>query len=182
MELLFIYGPAAVGKLTIGRELAKLSGFRLFHNHLTVDAVMAVFDFGSESFIKLREQIWLSVFKEAAQQDISLIFTFSPERTVQASFIQDTLDAVEPFGGKVRFIELICPIDELERRIESSSRAEFNKLRSLERFRQIRQAEKHLYPQLPNSGLTIDTSQMSPQEAACRIFEFISLNREVDIG
>jgi len=42
MELLFIYGPAAVGKLTVARELAKLTGFRLFHNHLTVDAVMAL--------------------------------------------------------------------------------------------------------------------------------------------
>ncbi|MBW4552200.1 MAG: AAA family ATPase [Aphanocapsa sp. GSE-SYN-MK-11-07L] len=73
MELLFIYGPAAAGKLTIGRELAKLTGFRLFHNHLTVDAVTAVFDFGSEPFIKLREQIWLSVFQEAAQNDVSLI-------------------------------------------------------------------------------------------------------------
>jgi hypothetical protein len=180
MELLFIYGPAAVGKLTIGRELAKLTGFRLFHNHLTVDAVMAVFDFGSESFIKLREQIWLSVFKEAAQHNISLIFTFSPEQTVRTSFIQDTLDAVKPFGGKVRFIELICPIDELERRIENPSRAEFNKLRSLESFRKIRQAGKHIYPKLPNSGLTIDTSKMSPQEAARKIFDFLLLNREVD--
>jgi cytidylate kinase len=57
VELLFIYGPAAAGKLTIAREVAKLTNFRLFHNHLTVDAVMAVFDFGSESFIELREHI-----------------------------------------------------------------------------------------------------------------------------
>jgi hypothetical protein len=144
MELLFIYGPAAVGKLTIGRELAKLTGFRLFHNHLTVDAVMAVFDFGSEAFIKLREQIWLSVFKEAAERDVSLIFTFSPERTVRTSFIQDTLDAVESSAGKVQFIELTCPITELEQRIENPSRAEFCKLRSLEVFRKIRQQELHL--------------------------------------
>ncbi|NJK53513.1 MAG: shikimate kinase [Leptolyngbyaceae cyanobacterium SU_3_3] len=181
MELLFIYGPAAAGKLTIGRELAKRTGFRLFHNHLTVDAVMAVFDFGSEPFIKLREQIWLSVFKEAAQNDVSLIFTFSPERTVRTSFIQDALDAVEPFGGKVRFIELICPIEELERRIENPSRAEFNKLRSLEGFRKIRQAGKHIYPKLPNSGLTIDTSKTSPQEAAHKILEFFSLNWKIEV-
>jgi AAA domain len=181
MELIFIYGPAAVGKLTIGRELAKLTGLRLFHNHLTVDAVMAVFDFGSESFIKLREQIWLSVFKEAAQHDVSLIFTFAPERTVRTSFIQDTLNAVEPFGGEVRFIELICPIDELERRIENPSRAEFHKLRSLESFRKIRQAGKHIYPKLPNSGLTIDTSKMSPQEAARKISELFSLNGEIGV-
>lgn len=175
MELLFIYGPPAVGKLTIGRELAKLTGFRLFHNHLTVDAVMAVFDFGSEPFIKLREQIWLSVFQEAVHNDVSLIFTFAPEQTVRTSFIQDTIDAVEPSGGKVRFIELTCPVEELERRIENPSRAEFNKLRALELFRNIRQAGKHLYPKLPNSGLTIDTSQMNPQVAAHKICEFFGL-------
>ncbi|MBW4552199.1 MAG: hypothetical protein KME35_13990 [Aphanocapsa sp. GSE-SYN-MK-11-07L] len=93
-----------------------------------------------------------------------------------SSFIQDTLDAVEPFGGKVRFIELVCPIDELERRIENPSRAEFNKLRSLESFRKIRQSKKHIYPKLPNSGLIIDTSEMNPQEAARKISEFFSLD------
>src|ERR1700751_4193719 len=48
MRLLFLYGPAASGKLTIARELATLTGFALFHNHLVVDAVAAAFPFGSE--------------------------------------------------------------------------------------------------------------------------------------
>jgi cytidylate kinase len=39
MKLLFLYGPAASGKLTIARELTTLTGFALFHNHLVVDAV-----------------------------------------------------------------------------------------------------------------------------------------------
>lgn len=175
MELLFLYGSAAVGKLTVGRELANLTGFRLFHNHLTVDAVLSVFDFGSEPFINLREQIWLSVFKEAALNNISLIFTFAPERTVRTSFIRDILNVIESSGGKVLFIELTCPIEELERRIENPSRAEFCKLRSLEVFRKIRQEGLHIYPKLPNSGLTIDTSKMIPQEAARQICEFFSL-------
>jgi hypothetical protein len=175
MELLFIYGPAAVGKLTVSRELAKLTGFRLFHNHLTVDAVMAVFDFGSEPFIELREQIWLSVFKESARNNVSLIFTFAPERTVRTSFIQDTIDSVELSGGKVLFIELTCPLEELEQRMENPSRAEFCKLRSLEVFRKIRQEGLHIYPKLPNSGLTIDTSKISSREAAHQICEVFSL-------
>jgi hypothetical protein len=50
-------------------------------------------------------------------------------------------------------------------------------LRSLEVFRNIRQAGKHLYPKLPNSGLTIDTSQMSPQAAAHEICEFFGLKK-----
>src|SRR5919108_2858944 len=108
MELVLIHGPANTGKLTVARELSRMTGFRLFHNHLTVDAVAAVFDFGSEPFVLLREQIWLSIFREAAQCNVSLIFTFAPEQTVRPSFIQDTLDTVASADGQVRFVKLTC--------------------------------------------------------------------------
>lgn len=58
MQLIFLYGPMAAGKLTVARELAARTGFALFHNHLLVDAVAAVFPFGSPSFVRLREQFW----------------------------------------------------------------------------------------------------------------------------
>jgi len=35
MKLVFIYGPPAVGKLTVANALAKVTGFKVFHNHLT---------------------------------------------------------------------------------------------------------------------------------------------------
>ena len=178
MDLVFIHGPAAAGKLTVARELSRMTGFRLFHNHLTVDAVTAVFDFGSEPFVLLREQIWLSIFREAAQRNVSLIFTFAPERTVRPSFIQDTLDAVESAGGKVLFVKLTCPLEELERRIVNASRTEFGKLQSLEIFRELNQTGALAYPTLPDSGLSIDTSQTSPWEAAVRICEFFSLEKK----
>lgn len=44
MELIFIHGPAAVGKLTVARELSRQSGVAVFHNHLVVDALLAVFE------------------------------------------------------------------------------------------------------------------------------------------
>jgi hypothetical protein len=175
VDLVFIHGPAAVGKLTVARELSRITGFRLFHNHLTVDAVAAVFDFGTEPFVLLREQIWLTVFREAARRDISLIFTFTPERTVRASFVQDTLDAVASARGTVRFVRLTCPMDELERRIAHASRSQFGKLRSLELFRELSRSGAFAYPELPDSGLSIDTSRTSATEAAARIGEFFSL-------
>jgi hypothetical protein len=48
MDFVFIHGLAAAGKLTIACELSHMTGFQLFHNHLTV---AAVFDFGSEPFV-----------------------------------------------------------------------------------------------------------------------------------
>jgi hypothetical protein len=179
MNLIFLHGPVAVGKLTVARELAQMTGLRLFHNHLTVDAVTAVFDFGTEPFIALREQIWIAVFREAAQRNVSLIFTFAPERTVTTSFIQNTIDTVESAGGSVLFVALTSPIEELERRMTSDSRATFGKLQSLEFFRELHQTGAFDYPQLPDSGLTIDTSQLSPREAANTICAFFSLEKQI---
>ena len=56
MRLIFIYGPVASGKLTIARLVSERTGLPLFHNHLVVDAVAAVFPFGSEAFVILRER------------------------------------------------------------------------------------------------------------------------------
>lgn len=168
-----------MGKLTVARELTQMTGLRLFHNHLMVDALTAVFDFGIEPFTVLREQIWIAIFREAAQRHVSLIFTFTPERTVGPTFIQYAIDAVESAGGRVLFVALACPIEELERRIASASRAAFGKLRSLALFRELYQAGAFAYPPFPDSGLSIDTSQMSPREAALKICAFFSLEKQV---
>jgi len=79
VRLVFLHGPAASGKLTVAKELAALTGLSLFHNHLVVDALLAVFPFGSPGFVELRERMWLDVFAAAAAENRSLIFTFHPE-------------------------------------------------------------------------------------------------------
>lgn len=33
MKLVLIFGDGAVGKMTVGQELMKITGLRLFHNH-----------------------------------------------------------------------------------------------------------------------------------------------------
>ena len=50
MPLLFLHGPPATGKLTVARELAALTGWELFHNHLVVDAVLRDHPFGTPGF------------------------------------------------------------------------------------------------------------------------------------
>lgn len=169
MNLVFIHGPAAVGKLTVGRELAALTGLRLFHNHLVVDALLAVFPFGSDSFVRLREQIWLNVFADAARQNYSLIFTFTPEPTVGVSFPEAVEQVVQAHGGRVHFVELTCPVEEIENRIESPSRAEFRKLRSLTTLREIRAAETGKARPVPRADVVVDTSRSSPSDSARHI-------------
>jgi hypothetical protein len=168
-DLVFLHGPAAAGKLTVGRELAEILGVRLFHNHLVVDALLAVFEFGSKPFVELREKIWTSVFREAARENVSLVFTFTPERTVRPGFVSDAIEAVESEGGRVRFVELTCPLEVIESRVESESRAGFAKLRSAALFRELQRTGAFEYPPLPEPVVSVDTSLCSPREAATRI-------------
>src|SRR5438045_6922822 len=123
MRLIFIYGLPATGKLTVARELARITSFPVFHNHLAVDLLQSVFEFGSKPFVELREEIWLSVFHKAAENQVpGLIFTFAPEATVRATFIEAVKTTLAGAPWAVDFVELTCPIAELKRRIPEESR------------------------------------------------------------
>ncbi|MCU1268424.1 MAG: shikimate kinase [Acidobacteria bacterium] len=172
MQLVFIHGAPGVGKLTVARELAALTEFRLFHNHLTVDLVSSVFAFGGESFVRLRQEIWLATFREAASQNLSLIFTFAPEATVPAGFVQTTINLVESLGGQVVFVELTCAEAEIERRLEDPSRRAFDKLSSVAQYRELKSSGAFVFPAIA-SALSLDTSNTAPADTAAKIYQYL---------
>lgn len=173
MQLVFIHGPPASGKLTVATRLAALSGLRLFHNHLTVDLVSSLFEFGTEPFIRLRESIWLDSFREAAKQGQSLVFTFHPEATVGREFPGRAVSVIQSHQGDVLFVELVCAESVIEERIENESRSRFGKLRSLAAYRELRDSGAFEFPPLPKPALRIDTGATSPEDAALRIARYV---------
>jgi AAA domain len=176
LRLIFIYGLPGTGKLTIARELAALTGFKLFHNHLAVDLLLSVFDFGTASFVELREQIWLSVFEQASGAQLpGLIFTFAPEKTVRPTFIGEALQVVESAGGRVDFVELTCPLPELKRRIKSPSRQECGKIASVILFERLHAEGAFDSPAMPKPAMRIDTSVNLPGQAAAQILQALGL-------
>lgn len=175
MKLVFLYGLPATGKLTVAKELASLTGFRLFHNHLTVDLLLSVFEFGSPAFVKLREQIWLSVFDEARTSGIEgLIFTFVPERTVRPEFIQEVFTRKNAF-----FVELVCAADERKVRLQAPSRAGSGKLTSPEMYEQLRSDGVFDVDYMSKPELRIDTGKYSAHEAAQQIAARLTGTRDV---
>jgi hypothetical protein len=174
MRLVFLYGPAAAGKLTIGRLVAQRTGLPLFHNHLIVDAVGAVFPFGSEDFIRLRERFWLETIGAAARAGRSLIFTFAPEPTVDPKFPQRLVELVAAAGGETILVALSLSSDEQDRRISAPSRAEFGKLQSMELLRQLRDQFDACMTAMPEPALRIDTGATAPDDSAAMIARIIS--------
>jgi chloramphenicol 3-O-phosphotransferase len=169
MKLVFLYGQAAAGKLTVARELEAIAGLPVFHNHLVVDAVMAVFPFGSEGFVKLRERFWLDLIGEAVAEGRSLVFTFAPEPSVAPDFPARLKALVEDRGGTVLTVALEIELSEQRRRLVAESRAAFGKLRSLELFDANHTAFARSMAAMPVADLVIDATVTPPDEAARRI-------------
>lgn len=178
MKVIFLHGPVASGKLTIARELGRITGYAVFHNHLVVDAVAAVFPFGSSAFVRLRESMWLDVIREAALAQRSLIFTFAPEPTVAEGFDRRVVDTVRAAGGSTHFVQLTVPAAIQEERLAAPSRAEFGKLQSVALLRELRPQFEASERAMPKSEAVIDTSVLAPTEAARTIAATLGLSVE----
>src|SRR5262249_52558184 len=137
-QIVVLFGRPGVGKFTVGRELAVQTGFRLLHNHAVVDLVAALFEFGSEPFVALRERIWLDAVDAVLIANLpGLVLTFAPERTVPDSFLATLAARTREGGGMLRLVELRCGAGALEQRLIDPSRRQFGKLRDVDLFRRL---------------------------------------------
>jgi hypothetical protein len=171
MQLIFIYGQVASGKLTVARALAAQTGLPVFHNHLIVDAVASVFPFGSEQFVRLRERFWLEIIGTAARTSTSMIFTFAPEPTVAPDFPRQVSEIVTAANGRVIFVALTLAVEIQERRLVEPGRAEFGKLRSLDLLRQMQTDFNACMDAMPDARVRIDSGNTPPSDAAAMIVE-----------
>jgi hypothetical protein len=176
MRLIFLWGMPGSGKLTVAREVSAMTGWKVFHNHLTVDLLMEVFPFGSKEFIELRESIWLAVIEAAAASDApGLIFTFNPENTVRQSFVERIEQIIRRLDGQLDYVEICCDTTAIEQRLDTPQRRNYKKLLSVQTFRQLAQQGVFRSPVMPPPKMRVDTTQQSPKEAAVQIVEGLGL-------
>jgi chloramphenicol 3-O-phosphotransferase len=177
--LVYIYGPPASGKLTVATALAELTGFPLFHNHLSVDAVSCVLPFGSKPFSAVLHRLRLDVFQTAARAGISLIFTNNSAwsgtdaRSRFAAFATEAERLVEAEGGQTVFVKLGAPLAVLEERVANESRRHLGKLVDIARLRELVTGldQSALHP----DDLEIDTSIVDADGAALQIRDALAL-------
>lgn len=77
MKLVVIFGPAAVGKTTVGYELEKITNLRLFHNHMILEPIYRFFKFSDEPLMRLTSEFRSRLFEEFGKSKIpGIIFTY----------------------------------------------------------------------------------------------------------
>jgi len=175
--LVFIHGPPAAGKYTVGRELAARTGFELHHNHLVVDEVLARHAFGTPEFVAERDRRWRAHLGGALRRTppARIIFTFNPENTVPQDFIDWLFSAAPAAGAALHSVALTAAEPALEARLATDQRRQFRKLVDADLYRRLRAAGTFLRPAIPRTDLTIDTGLTPPAEAAAVIARHFKL-------
>jgi shikimate kinase len=127
MKFVLIFGPQAVGKMTVGQELAKITGLKLFHNHMTIEMVTPIFDFGTKEGQRLVSLIRKEIFEAAAKSDLEgLIFTYvwAFNHPSDWNYVNEVCKIFESRGGTVYFVELEADLNERLERNKSPHRLE----------------------------------------------------------
>jgi hypothetical protein len=126
MSLVVIIGPPAVGKMTVGIELEKLTGLSLFHNHMSIDLAAKFFEPDSPSFGCLVGTVRRVVMEEVAGSSrlYGMIFTyvwnFSDPR--DAAAIQRCAEIFAAHGKQTYYVELEADYEERVKRNTSELR------------------------------------------------------------
>lgn len=165
MDLIFIYGQPAVGKFTIAKELERMTGFTLFHNHLSVDLAKTFFEWGTPEYSELNKKIMLSAFEAAAKsgQVPKLIFTYCFRPKKNPIFIKKIIKIIEKYRGKVRFFCINCSQEELLKRVKSPERKKYKKINSIK----ILKRDQHHWGEIPFvKNIRINNTCLSPKKVA----------------
>jgi hypothetical protein len=113
LTLVCLIGPPAVGKTTVGQELCRRTGYKLFHGHVVGDALSPYFPFGTASFARLAQTWRRTFFEEAVRAGLNLVTTaaWRFDQPGDADSIGDWLRTYGEGGGRVLCAELVAPVE-----------------------------------------------------------------------
>lgn len=183
MKLVILIGDAAVGKMTVGQELMKRTGLRLFHNHMSIEPVIEIFgSFNGAASNRIRQV----VFEEFVKTDLTgMIFTYLWAFDQQADwdYIAWLTDLFQSHGAEVYYVELIA-----DQAVRLQRNRTENRLKHKPSKRDLELSDKRLlhddanYRCVSGEGeipfpnyLRLDNTHLPPEEAACIIQEHFGL-------
>jgi shikimate kinase len=170
MRLVFIYGPPASGKTTIGRILARETGFSFFFNHATVPAARAIFPDRhnpayQERYEHLLQRLRIDGIAAAAEASLDTIFTLAYSGAVDNDFLAEIVETVQSRQGSVYFVQLHTSDASLIARVSNEDRTALGKVDHPTHLKELL-AERDLHATAPYPNiLHIDTDTTSPEEA-----------------
>ncbi len=187
MKLVLLFGPQAVGKMTVGQEVEKATGLKLFHNHMTIELLQPFFGFTDEMWrlsTLMREEIF-EAFAKSDQEGMIFTFMWSFNEQEDWDWVEKVEAIFESKGAEVYFVELES---DLEVRLERNKTE--NRLQHKPSKRNVEDSEKRLLASLDRLRLNsregeihkehylkINNTSLTPGETAKKIIEVFKLTK-----
>jgi hypothetical protein len=114
VKLIIIFGPHAVGKMTVGQELAKITPLKLFHNHMTIEIVTDLFRNVPGEYKRLVNLFRQEIFDSFSKTDeYGLIFTYmwAFDSESDWNYVNKLEELFKSRGAEVYFVELEADFD-----------------------------------------------------------------------
>lgn len=183
MDLILLIGSGAVGKMTVGQELMKITDFRLFHNHMMIEPVIEIFGkFEGKVVTDLRNVVFDAFMKTNYS---GMIFTYMWAFDMQSDwdYVRSLTDRFEATGGTVYYVELIA-----DRAVRMERNRTENRLAHKASKRDLAVSEDRMlreetkYRLVSNEGeipfsnyMRIDNTHLEPGQVAAMIKEHFDL-------
>nr|MCR5848279.1 AAA family ATPase [Lachnospiraceae bacterium] len=183
MDLIILIGAGAVGKMTVGQELMKITDFRLFHNHMMIEPVLEIFGrFDGEVVSKLREDIF-DAFMKTKYQGMIFTFMWGFDMPSDWDYIKGVSEKFEATGGTVYYVELVADQavrlerNKTENRLKnkaSKRNLELSEERMIREETKFRLESREGEIPFPNY-IKIDNTNLGPDEVAGMIKKHFNL-------
>ncbi|PKK98059.1 MAG: shikimate kinase [Tenericutes bacterium HGW-Tenericutes-2] len=186
MKLVIITGPHAVGKMTVGQELTKITPLKLFHNHISIELVASLMPFGTPFGKELNERIRSDVFDVFSKsEEYGLIFTFmwAFDMKEDWNYIEKLENLFTSRGAEVYYVELEADYElRLSRNKTANRLNEKPTKRNLEFSESMFKNLEEKYRLNSHDGeikkkhyLRINNTNLEPKEVASQIKEVFDL-------
>lgn len=172
--------------MTVGQELAKLTGLKFMHNHETIDLLLNIFEFSDGVRRRLTSTFRYLIFEEVAKSDLegiifSACFDFGREIEEERAEFEKWMALFD----EVYVVELEASVEERLRRNKTANRLEHKaSKRDLEKSEQrlLLSTIKHRLNSEPGEGekifpnfWKINNENLSAEEVAKMIQERFDL-------
>lgn len=118
MKLVLIFGNSAVGKMTVGQELTKITKLRLFHNHLVIEPVLEVFNEFNVGVIEKVREVFFKEFIKTENEGLIFTFMWALDRKEDWDYVSN----VTKLFSEVYYVELVAPVDVRLKRNKTENR------------------------------------------------------------
>lgn len=122
MNLVIIIGAQAVGKMTVGEELSKITDLKLFHNHMSIELGLRFDAYGTPLFNDINKGIRELVMDSFVKYKRDLIFTFTWAFDLDTDwqYMEEIRQKFQDYS--IYYVELVSDLEERLKRNATEKR------------------------------------------------------------